>query len=200
MRLLIATGNAGKKREFARLLATLAVEVVGLDDLGLANDVEESGATFAENALLKARAYAARSGLLTLADDSGLEVDALGGAPGVQSARYGGPCLDDCGRYELLLANLRAVPDERRTARFRCTIALVAPNGREATAEGACEGRIVHAPRGEHGFGYDPVFWVVSEGCTMAELPPERKNVISHRAEAAREALRILRAWLHEPA
>jgi XTP/dITP diphosphohydrolase len=200
MRLLIATGNAGKKREFARLLATLAVEVVGLDDLGLANDVEESGATFAENALLKARAYAARSGLLTLADDSGLEVDALGGAPGVQSARYGGPGLDDRGRYELLLANLRAVPDERRTARFRCTIALVAPNGREATAEGACEGRIVHAPRGEHGFGYDPVFWVVSEGCTMAELPPERKNVISHRAEAAREALRILRAWLHEPA
>ncbi len=200
MRLLIATGNAGKKREFARLLATLPVEVVGLDDLGLANDVEESGATFAENALLKARAYAARSGLLTLADDSGLEVDALGGAPGVQSARYGGPCLDDRGRYELLLANLRAVPDERRTARFRCTIALVAPNGREATAEGACEGRIVHAPRGEHGFGYDPVFWVNNEGCTMAELPPERKNVISHRAVAARQALHILQAWLHEPA
>ncbi len=200
MRLLIATGNAGKKREFARLLATLPCEVVGLDDLGLANDVEESGATFAENALLKARAYAARSGLLTLADDSGLEVDALGGAPGVQSARYGGPCLDDRGRYELLLANLRAVPDERRTARFRCTIALVAPNGREATAEGACEGRIVHAPRGEHGFGYDPVFWVASEGCTMAELPPERKNVISHRAVAARQALHILQAWLHEPA
>lgn len=200
MRLLIATGNAGKKREFARLLATLPCEVVGLDDLGLANDVEESGATFAENALLKARAYAARSGLLTLADDSGLEVDALGGAPGVQSARYGGPCLDDRGRYELLLANLRAVPDERRTARFRCTIALVAPNGREATAEGACEGRIVHAPRGEHGFGYDPVFWVNNEGCTMAELPPERKNVISHRAVAARQALHILQAWLHEPA
>lgn len=200
MRLLIATGNAGKKREFARLLATLPCEVVGLDDLGLANDVEESGATFAENALLKARAYAARSGLLTLADDSGLEVDALGGAPGVQSARYGGPCLDDRGRYELLLANLRAVPDERRTARFRCTIALVAPNGREAAAEGACEGRIVHAPRGEHGFGYDPVFWVNNEGCTMAELPPERKNVISHRAVAARQALHILQAWLHEPA
>ncbi|NLX36635.1 MAG: XTP/dITP diphosphatase [Chloroflexi bacterium] len=196
MRLLIATGNAGKKREFAGLLADLPLEIVGLNDLGLPNDVEETGASFAENALLKARAYAARSGLLTLADDSGLEVDALAGAPGVQSARYGGPGLDDRGRYKLLLASLRGVPAEDRTARFRCTIALVVPDGREATVDGACEGRITDAPSGEHGFGYDPVFWVTSEGCTMAELLPERKNAISHRAVAARQALHILEGWL----
>ena len=198
MRLLVATGNAGKKREFALLLAELPLEIVSLSDVGIAGDVAETGTTFAENAVLKARAYASQSGLLTLADDSGLEVDALGGAPGVFSARYGGPGLDDRGRYELLLRNLAEVPDERRTARFRCVIALVDLHGREALAEGVCEGRIIRAPRGVHGFGYDPVFWVDSEGCTMAELPPERKNAISHRAAAARQAVDILRGWLAE--
>lgn len=198
MRLLVATGNAGKKREFALLLAELPLEILSLSEVGLAGDVAETGATFAENALLKARTYAAQSGLLTLADDSGLEVDALGGAPGVFSARYGGPGLDDRGRYELLLRNLAGVPAERRTARFRCVIALVDPHGRKALAEGVCEGRIVDVPRGAHGFGYDPVFWVDSEGCTMAELPPERKNAISHRAAAARQAVDILRGWLAE--
>jgi len=196
MKLLVATGNAGKKREFVELLAALPLEIVSLRDVGITNDVPETGATFSENALLKARAYAAVSGLLTLADDSGLEVDALGGAPGVLSARYGGPGLDDRGRYELLLHNLVAVPDARRTARFCCVIALVSPSGREALAEGVCEGRITHAPRGVHGFGYDPVFWVDGEGSTMAELTPARKNAISHRALAARQALPILRAWL----
>lgn len=196
MKLLVATGNAGKKREFVELLAALPLEIVSLREVGITNDVPETGATFSENALLKARAYAAGSGLLTLADDSGLEVDALGGAPGVLSARYGGPGLDDRGRYELLLRNLAAVPDAGRTARFRCVIALVSPSGREALVEGACEGRITHAPCGAHGFGYDPVFWVDGEGGTMAELAPARKNAISHRALAARQALPILRAWL----
>lgn len=196
MKLLIATGNAGKVQEFAHLLGSLPLQLVSLQDVGITSEVPETGDTFAENALLKARGYAALSGLLTLADDSGLEVDALAGAPGVQSARYGGPGLDDRGRYELLLRHLQGVPDERRTARFRCIIAIVAPDGREATVSGACEGHITHTPRGQHGFGYDPVFMVDQEGSTMAELPPERKNAISHRAAAARAALPLLQQWL----
>ncbi len=198
MILLVATRNPGKAREYAQLLHDLDLEIVTLDQVGITDDVAETGTTFAENALLKARAYAACSSLLTLADDSGLEVDALSGAPGVFSARYGGPGLDDRGRYELLLRALRDVPDADRSARFHCTIALASPDGREATVDGACEGRITRAPRGQHGFGYDPVFWVDSESCTMAELPTERKNQISHRAAAARGAIIILRKWLSE--
>lgn len=196
MRLLIATGNAGKKREYEHLLASLALEIVSLRELEIIEQVPETGDTFEENALLKARAYAARSGLLTLADDSGLVVDALGGAPGVLSARYGGPGLDDRDRYRLLLRQLEHVPCERRTARFECVIALVSTDGREAALKGRCEGRIAETPRGDQGFGYDPVFWVDQEGCTMAELPPERKNEISHRAVAARKACALLERWL----
>jgi len=193
-RLLIATHNAGKKAEYAALLQGLELELVTLADLGVKLIVTEDGATFAQNALLKARGYAAATGLLTLADDSGLEVDALGGAPGVYTARYGGEGLSDEARYRLLLENLRGVPDEQRTARFRCVIALAWPpndlvggwpNGRVELAEGTCEGRIAHEPRGEHGFGYDPVFYLPEFGCTMAELPEGVKNRISHRARAA---------------
>ncbi len=195
MRLLIATHNAGKKAEFAQLLQSLGLELVNLDDVGLTHSVEETGATFAENALLKARAFSAESQLLTLADDSGLEVDALGGAPGVLTARYGGEGLTDVGRYRLLLAQLHGVPVGSRQARFRCVIALAWPDGRSATVEGVCAGEIALAPRGVNGFGYDPIFYLPEWRCTMAELPTEIKNRISHRARAAEAA----RALLSQP-
>jgi len=192
MKLLIATRNRGKKREYARLLQGLEVELIALDDLGVTKTIKEDGASYTENALLKARGYAAATGLLTLADDSGLEVDALDGAPGVLTARYAGEGATDEQRYSLLLEQLKDVPHEHRTARFRCVIALAWPDGRVEITEGVCEGRITREPRGEHGFGYDPVFYVPEYGCTMAELPPEIKNRISHRARAAAAALEIL--------
>jgi len=189
MKLLIATRNDGKKAEYASLLHGLEVTLASLADLCIDDIVEETGTTYADNALLKARAYADISGLATLADDSGLEVDALDGAPGVYSARYGGEGLDDEARYRLLLQALEGVPEKARTARFRCVIALVWPDGREDVVEGTCEGRIAREPHGKNGFGYDPVFYVLKEGCCMAELPQEVKNRISHRARAA-EAIR----------
>ncbi len=192
MKLLIATRNRGKKREYARLLQGLEVELIALDDLGVTKTVKEDAASYTENALLKARGYAAATGLLTLADDSGLEVDALDGAPGVLTARYAGEGATDEQRYSLLLEQLKDVPHEHRTARFRCVIALAWPDGRVEITEGVCEGRITRGPRGEHGFGYDPVFYVPEYGCTMAELPPEIKNRISHRARAAAAASEIL--------
>ena len=196
MKLLIATHNPGKKREYAELLQGLNVELITLDDLGIGEAVEEDGESYAENALLKAQFYAAAEGVLTLADDSGLEVDALGGAPGVLTARYAGEGATDEQRYSLLLRQLREVPDERRTARFRCAIALAWPDGPTEVTQGTCEGRITHKPRGKHGFGYDPVFYVPKYGCTMAELPLEIKNRISHRARAAAAAREILRSNL----
>ncbi|MBN1399772.1 MAG: XTP/dITP diphosphatase [Anaerolineae bacterium] len=192
MRLLIATRNRGKKAEYADLLAGLDLELMSLADLGIEEEVPEQGATFAENALAKARAYAALSGLVTLADDSGLEVDVLDGAPGVYSARYGGEGASDEDRYHRLLAELKGIPEARRTARFRCVIAVVWPDGRERIVAGACEGRIALEPRGEHGFGYDPVFYVPEYACTMAELTPDVKNRISHRARAAEAARPLL--------
>ena len=187
MRLLVVTRNAGKKREYERLLEGLGLELVTLEDLGIDLEVAETGDTFAANALLKAAAYAEVSGLPTLADDSGLEVDALGGAPGVRSARYAaeaGAATDE-DRYRVLLERLRDVPEAERTARFRCVIAVAWPDGAVDTAEGAVEGRIAASPRGQHGFGYDPVFYMPEYGRTMAELGPEVKNRISHRARAA---------------
>ena len=197
MNLLIATRNQGKKVEYAEILGDLSLELVTLDELGIDTEVDETGSTYVENALLKARGYAQQAQTLTLADDSGLEVDALGGEPGVQSARYGGAGASDEDRYRLLLQHLAGVPEEERTARFRCVIALVWPDGREELVEGTCEGRITQEPRGNHGFGYDPVFFVPEYGRTMAELPPEIKNRISHRARAAQKARAILEQTLH---
>lgn len=192
MKLLVATHNKGKKAEYAELFRGLDLELNTLSELGIVHDVEENGDTYQENALLKARSYALLSGLLTLADDSGLEVDALGGAPGVRTARYAGEGATDRERYMLLLRNLEHVPDTQRTARFRCVIALCWPDGRESVVEGTCEGTITHAPRGEYGFGYDPIFFLPDHGCTMAELSPETKNRISHRARAAQAARCLL--------
>ncbi|MBN1484091.1 MAG: tRNA (guanosine(37)-N1)-methyltransferase TrmD [Chloroflexia bacterium] len=190
-RLLLATNNPGKLREYRALLAGLPIELVTPAELGLELEVEESGQSYAENAALKARAFARASGLLSLADDSGLEVDALDGAPGLRSARYDGG--SDRDRYQLLLERLADVPPERRTARFRCVIAIAGPAGTVQTCEGTCEGHIIEAPRGGSGFGYDPVFLLPERGRTMAELPAEEKNEISHRARAAQKARALLR-------
>ena len=195
--LLIATHNQGKLREYRTLLADLPLKVVNLDEAGVDFDVDETGTTFAENALLKARAYAAATGLLTWADDSGLEVDALDGAPGVYSARYAGPDATDEDRYRKLLRTLAAQPDAPRTARFRCVVALVTPDGAAYTTDGVCPGVIIDEPRGAHGFGYDPVFFLPDLGQTMAELPPATKNRISHRGRAAAAAKTVLADLLH---
>jgi XTP/dITP diphosphohydrolase len=192
-KLLVATTNPGKKREYIELLGDLEIALTWPDAEGIQLDVQESGATYAENARLKAEAYAQASGLWTLADDSGLDVDALGGAPGVRSARYGGPGLDDARRYRLLLERLKDVPEGKRAARFRCVIVLASPTGQVYRSEGVCEGVIARGPRGNNGFGYDPVFYMPELGRTMAELPEEEKNRLSHRARAAAMMKEILR-------
>ncbi len=194
-KLLVATHNQGKVREYRALLADLPIEVTYLDAEGVTFEAEETGQTFAENAIMKAQAYAAHTGLLTWADDSGLEVDALNGEPGVLSARYGAPAArSDVERYHLVLSNLAGAPEVQRTARFRCVVALAWPDGRVFTTDGACEGRIAHAPRGEHGFGYDPVFLVADFDYqqTMAELDPKLKNQVSHRGRASQAAKHML--------
>jgi XTP/dITP diphosphohydrolase len=196
IKLLVATNNLGKVREYQALLKGLPLTLTYPAQEGLDIEVEETGSTFAQNARLKATVYARTSGLLTLADDSGLEVDALGGEPGTRSARYAGQGVSDEDRYRLLLSKLEGVPWRQRTARFRCVIAVAKPQGEVHTAQGACEGVIAFEPRGEHGFGYDPVFYVPEHGQTMAELEPEVKNRISHRARAAEGARRILQELL----
>jgi XTP/dITP diphosphohydrolase len=196
IKLLVATNNPGKVREYQALLKGLPLTLTYPVQEGLDIEVEETGSTFAQNARLKATAYARTSGLLTLADDSGLEVDALGGEPGTRSARYAGQGASDEDRYRLLLSKLEGVPWQQRTARFRCVIAVARPQGEVRTAQGTCEGVIAFEPRGEHGFGYDPVFYMPEHGQTMAELEPEVKNRISHRARAAEGARRILQKLL----
>ena len=198
MRLLIATHNRGKLVEFQELLADLPLELVTLDQVGIRDDVEETGETFAENARAKAVEYARRSHLLTLADDSGLQVDALGGEPGVRSKRYAGENKSDPERVAFLLDKLRHVPREKRTARFRCVIVIAAPGGEEYECDGACEGLIEFAPRGTNGFGYDPVFLFPERGMTMAELSSDEKNRVSHRGRAAEKARKTLERLIAE--
>ncbi len=184
-RLLFATTNAGKLRELRGLVGD-AVEVLSLKELPSVPEPVEDGATFEENAEKKARGYAEATGLPALADDSGLCVDALGGRPGVLSARYAEG--DDRARYEKLLSELKDVPEEQRTASFRCALCLALPGGLSHVEVGRCEGRIGHSPRGTHGFGYDPTFVLPHlAGRTMAELTPEEKAAISHRGEAFRK-------------
>ena len=182
MKFVLATHNPGKLKEMGDILARFGVEVVGPKDLGITVDVEETGTTFAENAMLKAKAICAAAKLPAIADDSGLCVDALNGGPGVYSARYGGEGLDDKGRYMLLLNSMRGQPT--RAAHFACAIACVFPNGDELTAEGRCDGTIAFAPMGEGGFGYDPVFFVPELKKTFGQLTAEEKSAISHRGRA----------------
>lgn len=197
--LLVATRNPGKMREYRQLLADYPGRLISLDDAGVPDEVEETGDTFHANAVLKAATYARLSGHLTISDDSGLEVHALGGAPGVYSARYGGDaCQTDADRVALLLRNLAEAPWEQRIARFRCYTAIANPcaggEPRVATVVGSIAGMIQYEPTGEHGFGYDPVFYLPSYRATMAQLPMAAKNRVSHRADAARKARRIIDA------
>ena len=190
--LVLATLNRAKGRELVALLGDLPFEVRTLGEFAGAALPDETEDSYRGNALLKARAGARVARAWGLADDSGIEVDALGGAPGVRSARYGGPGLDDAGRCALMLEALRGVPPQKRTARFRCVVAVVDPRGHEWLAEGVAEGLIAEAPRGTHGFGYDPIFVYPPLGRTFAELRPEAKARVDHRGQAVRAARRFL--------
>ena len=191
---VLATHNPGKLKEMSDILARFGVEVVSPGDLGITVDVEETGTTFAENAMLKAKAICAAAKLPAIADDSGLCVDALNGGPGVYSARYGGEGLDDKGRYMLLLNSLRG--QSTRTAHFTCAIACAFPNGDTLTAEGRCDGTIAYAPMGEGGFGYDPVFFVPELKKTFGQLTAEEKSAISHRGRALESFIGKLETYL----
>lgn len=196
-KLLVATHNQGKVHEFAEMLADLDVAWLSLADAGVTRDVAETGKTFRDNAMLKAQTYARETGLLTLADDSGLEVDALGGQPGVYTARYGGPGLSHADRYRLLLANMSQVATADRTARFRAVIVLAQPDGTiVGEAEGVCEGLITTEPAGSGGFGYDPVFYLPKRGMTMAQVGSAIKHQISHRGQALRKIEPVLQGLL----
>lgn len=185
--ILLASNNSGKLRELQALLGDLGVEILTPAMIGLALDVAETGDTYAANATLKAVAFGERSGLLTLADDSGIEVDALKGAPGVYAARYAGPGASDADRRAKMLGALQAVPAPR-TARFRAVVVVRDPEGRLNAFEGVCEGEIAFEERGTNGFGYDPIFFMPEHHATMAELPEEVKNRISHRGRAVAAA------------
>lgn len=185
MRAVLASKNAHKLQEISSIVAEFGMELILQSELGIDIDVDETGTTFEENSMLKAKAVMEASGMAAIADDSGLMVDALDGAPGIYSARYGGDlCKNDVERYEYLLKNLETVPDGKRGAQFVSVISLVYPDGSAIVARGECPGVILRGPRGENGFGYDPVFYMEEDGCTMAEMSPERKNEISHRARA----------------
>lgn len=200
-RLVLATRNRGKFKEFKRLLesSTLehGIELVGLDETGVADEIEETGKTFEENARLKAEGYAKLTGETVLADDSGLEVDALDGRPGVHSARYGGHGLTDQDRVQKLLDELEDVRGWNRTARFKAVLALAGSDvtGDVVTETGTVEGAIAHQPIGEGGFGYDPVFWLASHAKTAGELNGEQKDAISHRGAALRKMLPSIKQW-----
>jgi XTP/dITP diphosphohydrolase len=191
-RLLIATSNTHKLGEYAELLDLPQLTLVSLNDVQIAADAPEDGDTFHANSRQKALYYAQKSGLPTLADDSGIAVDALNGAPGVYSALYGTPDLDDAGRRRLLLANINACGDVPRTAHFMCVITVVFPDGREFVSEGRCDGVIAHQEAGAGGFGYDPIFFLPERGCTIAQLSATEKNAISHRSQAVQGIKPIL--------
>jgi len=198
MKIVLATSNIGKLREYGRLLELPDIELLSLSDFPGLADVEETGATFKENALIKAGAAAKATGCIALADDSGLTVDILSGRPGVLSARYAGEGASDEDNNKKLLNELADVPIEKRGAAFVCVIAVVHPDGRSVTAAGRRDGYIASAPKGKSGFGYDPIFYLPDKNRTMAEVPLETKNLISHRAAAARELKRVLPGFLAE--
>lgn len=187
-RLALATRNPGKVREITAIYAGLGARLSGLEDWPAIGELPEDGDTYAENAASKALAVARATGLPALADDSGVEIDALGGGPGVRSRRLLGEAASDTDRNTYVLEQLAGLPRSRRTARYRAVVALATPDGRVQTFEGVCEGTIAERPRGTGGFGYDPIFEIAGDGRSMAEVPPEVKNEISHRARALRAA------------
>jgi len=193
MKFVLATANPGKVREMQEVLSGFDIELVTREDLGITLNVDETGSTFSENALLKAKAICEASGLPAIADDSGLIVDALDGGPGIDSSSFGGADLDCNQRCAFLLEKLRGA--EQRSAKFVCTIVCLFPDGRVITAEGECRGEIAVSPRGVEGFGYDPVFMANGSTKTMAELTPEDKHRISHRGKALRKFVQELQSW-----
>lgn len=190
--IIVATKNRGKALDFIGMFEPLGFEVKTLHDYDEIKDVEETGTTFEENAVIKAEVVAKRLGKIVIADDSGLIVDALNGEPGIYSARYAGEHKDDEANIDKVLKKLKSVPDHERTARYYCALALAFPDGRTTTVNGTCEGIIRHERRGTNGFGYDPIFYMNELGKTMAEITLEEKNQISHRAEAMRKLKDIL--------
>lgn len=191
-RLVFATGNQGKVNEFRQMLGD-EYEILSMKELGIDVDIVEDGATFEENSIIKAKAVMEATGEMVLADDSGFEVDCLNGEPGIYSARYMGEDTPYSVKNAELLRRCEGVPDEKRGARFVCVIACASPDGTVETAKGVIEGRIAHEPRGENGFGYDPIFYLPERGCTTGEMLPEDKNAISHRGLAIRRMVEILK-------
>lgn len=191
-KIIIATGNKGKAKEFETLFSPLGYEVLTLHDLEGATDVEETGTTFEENAILKAEALCKQFDTMVISDDSGLMIDALDGRPGVYSARYAGEQKNDNANIDKVLEELKDVPEEERTARFYCALAVAVPGEDTMTVSGTVEGRIANSRQGENGFGYDPIFYVPDLGKMMAELKPEEKNAISHRANALKKLKELL--------
>ena len=196
MKVVVATKNENKAREISEIFQDMDIEILTLNDLNIDLDIEEDGQTFEENALKKAEAVAQICNEVTLADDSGLEVDVLGGAPGVYSARFAGEGATDKDRNIKLLKELEGVPEEKRTARFVCAAALKFPKGRHIIVRGVCEGRIGFKPVGSNGFGYDPLFYIPEYKMTMGEMAEHLKNRISHRARALKELKKIFLAKL----
>lgn len=197
-RIIFATGNEGKMKEIRMILADLGVPVLSMKEAGVSADIVEDGKTFEENAAIKAETIRDLTGAIVLADDSGLEIDYLGGEPGIYSARYMGEDTSYDIKNKNLLDRLEGVPDEKRTARFVCAICAALPDGRKLTTRGTIEGIIGHGISGENGFGYDPIFWLPEYGCSTAELSPEKKNELSHRGKALRAIKEQLREILKE--
>ena len=197
-RIIFATGNEGKMKEIRMILADLGVPVLSMKEAGVSADIVEDGKTFEENAAIKAETIRDLTGAIVLADDSGLEIDYLGGEPGIYSARYMGEDTSYDIKNQNLLDRLEGVPDEKRTARFVCVICAALPDGRKLTTRGTIEGIIGHGISGENGFGYDPIFWLPEYGCSTAELSPEKKNELSHRGKALRAIKEQLREILKE--
>ena len=191
-KIIFATKNAGKAHEFSQMMEKYEVEVLSLLDIGYKGDIEETGITFEENALIKARKIAFAYQTTVIADDSGLAIDALNGEPGVYSARYAGDVRSDDANMDKVLTALKDVPDDERTARFVCALAMVDSDGCETVVRGTCEGKIGHAKRGSGGFGYDPIFYLPQHGKTMAELSKDEKNALSHRGVAFKKLEQLI--------
>ena len=185
-KIILATGNENKVREIRQIMEGCGIEIISMKEAGVFEDITEDGTTFEENAVIKAKTIAAKAGMLTLADDSGLEIDFLDKAPGIYSARFMGENTPYSEKNRAILDKLSGVPDEKRTARFVCAVAAVWPDGKYETVRATMEGIIAHTAAGENGFGYDPIFFLPEKGCTSAELSPEEKNAISHRGKAFR--------------
>lgn len=195
-RIIFATGNAGKMKEIRMILANLGIPVVSMKEAGITADIEENGTSFEENAIIKAKTIMEMTGEIVMADDSGLEIDYLDGAPGIYSARFMGEDTSYDIKNRALIAKLDGVPDEKRTARFVCSIACALPDGRVLTSYGTMEGIIGYEIKGANGFGYDPIFYLPEYGCTSAEITPEQKNELSHRGKALRSMKELLKEVL----